>query len=374
MERSKEIARWTEYLVSERDGAALYDAMAAREADEKVSEVFRRLAVVERKHARRWARKLEEAGAPVPPEWRSGRTRLLIWLIRRFGVSPMLPTVMSLEQAGSADYGRHVDSRDLVKDEQSHHRVLRQIARSSSGGLEGSTVAKIEGRHRTAGGNALRAAVLGWNDGLVSNLSLVMAVAGANLPASTILITGLAGLVAGAGSMALGEWLSVQSSRELYERQIAMEEAEIAEAPEEEAEELALIYEARGMSEADAKALADRIMEDPDQALDALTREELGIDPDSLGGSAWTAAVASFVLFALGALIPVIPYFFLEGKAALVASAGLSAVGLFAIGAAITLFTGRSVLFSGGRQLLFGLVAAALTFGIGRLLGVSIAG
>jgi VIT1/CCC1 family predicted Fe2+/Mn2+ transporter len=232
----------------------------------------------------------------------------------------------------------------------------------------------MEWRHRATSGNALRAAVLGANDGLLSNFSLVMGVAGAELAGSVVLITGLAGLLAGAGSMALGEWISVQSSRELYQRQIAIEERELAEIPDEEAEELALIYTAKGLAPDQARALAARIIADKAGALDTLAREELGIDPEELGGSAWEAAITSFVLFAIGAIIPVAPFLFLSGLTAVLVSVGHSAVGLFLIGAAITLLTGRSVLYSGMRQVIIGLAAAALTYLVGRLIGVSLGG
>ena len=232
---------------------------------------------------------------------------------------------------------------------------------------------QLEGRHRSTGGNALRAAVLGANDGLVSNLSLVMGVAGATLAGNSVLIAGVAGLLAGAISMALGEWLSVQSSRELYTHQIETEKEEIATAPEEEAEELALIYEARGLSPETARALAAQIISRPESAIDTLAREELGIDPSELGGSAWEAAITSFVLFAMGAIIPVAPFIFTSGMPAVYISIALSALGLFGLGAAITLFTGRTVLYSGFRMVVFGLIAAAVTFGIGRLIGISIA-
>jgi VIT1/CCC1 family predicted Fe2+/Mn2+ transporter len=251
---------------------------------------------------------------------------------------------------------------------------LREAASGIPGGLPGGALAQLEGRHRAAGGNALRAAVLGANDGLVSNLSLVMGVAGAELNNAAILITGLAGLLAGAFSMALGEWLSVQSSRELYQHQIGIEKAEIAAAPDEEREELALIYEARGLPRADAQQLAATALSDSANALETLAREELNVDPAELGGSAWEAAITSFVLFALGAILPVLPFTFLNGSAAIMASLIFSAVGLFVIGGGITLFTGRSVLFSGTRQVLFGLAAAAITFGVGRLIGVNLGG
>jgi VIT1/CCC1 family predicted Fe2+/Mn2+ transporter len=208
----------------------------------------------------------------------------------------------------------------------------------------------------------------------VSNLSLVMGVAGADLAGHTILITGIAGLLAGACSMALGEWLSVQSARELYERQISIEKQELTEAPEVETEELALIYQAKGLPKEEAQALAQKLIGDNSTALDTLSREELGIDPDELGGSAWVAAGTSFLLFALGAIIPVLPYFFVSGLMGAAISGALSAVALFLIGAGITLLTGRNTLYSGFRQVLFGLLAAGVTFGVGKLIGVALAG
>jgi VIT1/CCC1 family predicted Fe2+/Mn2+ transporter len=220
--------------------------------------------------------------------------------------------------------------------------------------------------------------VLGANDGLVSNLSLIMGVAGGVAGASadnrTLLLTGLAGLVAGACSMAMGEWLSVTSSRELYTAQIATEAEELELAPEEEKEELLLIYQAKGLPESEARMLADRLMSNKETALDTLAREELGIDPDELGGSAWTAAGSSFCLFAIGAVFPVLGFFFLSGAAAIWTGLGLSAVALFGIGAGTSLFTGRGLMFSGLRQLGIGLAAAGVTYGIGRLIGVSLGG
>jgi VIT1/CCC1 family predicted Fe2+/Mn2+ transporter len=189
-----------------------------------------------------------------------------------------------------------------------------------------------------------------------------------------VLIAGLAGLLAGALSMALGEWLSVQSSRELYEEEIATEREEIAEMPAEEEEELTLIYQAKGIPEAMARQLAAHIMSDPESALDTLAREELGVDPETLGGSAWAAAGASFLLFSLGALVPVLPFLVTAGYPAVWWSLGLSAAALFGVGAAITLVTGKSVLRSGLRQVGFGLAAAAVTYGLGTLLGVTLAG
>ena len=360
-------------LQDERNSAALYAGLAELEKNPQLAEFYRRLAATETRHAEQWEQRLLAVGAVVPPMQVTWRTRALLWAARLMGPAAVTPTLATMEDTGGHTYTGIPGSDDMAAAEQSHARLLRKIGQRT-GGLEGSTVAQIEGRHRTAGGNALRAAVLGANDGLVSNLSLVMGVAGAEMSGSAILVTGVAGLLAGAISMALGEWISVQSSRELYEAQLRIEQAEIETAPEEEAEELALIYQARGLTAEAAHDLAQRIMADKDSALSTLARDELGINPEELGGSAWEAAITSFVLFALGAILPVLPYLFLSGLAAVAISALLSALGLFGIGAAITLFTGRGVWSSGLRQVAFGLAAAAVPYGIGRLIGVSLAG
>ncbi|EGO65607.1 VIT1/CCC1 transporter family protein [Acetonema longum] len=368
-EHKRLLENWTE----EKNSAALYASLAVSEPDPRLSEIYRRMAASEEKHAAGWEEKLLQAGGSLPRFSPSWRTRTLSWLAKKFGVAAVLPTLAATETANSNSYASQPDARSLVPVERSHAVLLQQMNKTS-GGVSGDVLAQMEGRHRTAGGNALRAAVLGASDGLVSNFNLVMGVAGAELSHTGILLTGLAGLLAGAISMALGEWISVQSSRELYERQIETERDEILGAPEEEMEELALIYQARGLDEEAARSVARSLMANPDTALDALARDELGINPEELGGSAWEAAVTSFLLFAVGAILPVFPYLFLVGQTAVLASAALSAVGLFAIGAATTLFTGRPVLMSGLRQVLFGLVAAAVTYLVGHMIGVNIAG
>jgi VIT1/CCC1 family predicted Fe2+/Mn2+ transporter len=201
-----------------------------------------------------------------------------------------------------------------------------------------------------------------------------MGVAGATNGQSEVLLTGMAGLLAGALSMALGEWISVKSSQELTENQMQLEMDELENNPEGEEKELALIYQSKGIPAEQAKEMAKSMMTDKEKAHEILVKEELGINAEDLKGSAMEAAVTSFVLFAVGAIIPVIPFFMLSGYSAIALSAVLSACGLFLIGAAITLFTGKSVWFSGFRQVLFGLMAAAITFGIGKLIGVSLAG
>jgi VIT1/CCC1 family predicted Fe2+/Mn2+ transporter len=371
-----DLSRYRANLQDEVDSAFLYRAIAAVEKQPQLASVYRRLAETEERHADFWEERLGAAGVAVTPRQPGWRARILAWLSRRFGAQFVLPTIVEAEQGDVAGYSSQPESRGTVMpaEERSHGRILSSILQSTPGGLEGSSIALLEGRHKAIGGNALRAAVLGADDGLVSNLSLVMGVAGANLSNHGILITGFAGLLAGSISMALGEWLSVQSSRELLKRQISIEAAELKAHPQEEREELALIYEAKGLGREQAEALAARLVTSPESALDTLAREELGVDPEELGGSAWEAAISSFCLFAVGAIVPVSPFLFLSGATAVVTSLVVSCLGLFGIGAAITLMTGRSVLFSGSRQVAFGMAAASVTFGIGKLLGVSLGG
>jgi predicted membrane protein (TIGR00267 family) len=368
---SRYLANWQKEI----DGAALYTALADAESNPQLVEVYRRLAASEEKHARVWEKRIEAAGAKLPPRRPSWRARAMRTLAKRFGASFVLPTVTGNEQADSRAYDSQPEAEtgSLAADEKSHARMLSLVT-GGKGGVAGGVVAQVEGRHRASGGNALRAAVLGANDGLVSILSLVMGVAGANLPSHNVLIAGIAGLLAGAGSMALGEWLSVQSSRELYKHQIKIEAEEIEHAPEEEQEELALIYQSKGLPEARARDMAAHMMSDRANILDTLAREELGIDPEELGGSAYVAALTSFLLFALGAIFPILPFAFLSGSAAIYTSMAVSAAALFLVGAAITLMTGRNVWYSGLRQVLIGLAAAILTSGVGKLIGVSVAG
>jgi len=375
-----DIGRLSANFADEMDGAALYRALAEAEDDPGTRQVFARLAEVEAAHAAFWGRKIEALGARLPQVRPGFRTRALAFLARRFGPRFVLPTIQSAERRDSSKYDAQPDAvaAGLAATERMHATELAALRQgppprpSRKGPLTGSQIAKLEGRRHNLGGNALRAAVLGANDGLVSNMSLVMGVAGAAMDEQAILLTGIAGLIAGACSMALGEWQSVTSSRELYEREIAKEAEELAASPEEERKELSLIYQSKGVSEAEADALAARLMQDQKSALDTLAREELGIDPDELGGSAWTAAGTSFVLFASGAILPVLPFFFLSQAAAVIASLALGGAGLFAIGVGTSLFTGRGWLFSGARQLAIGLAAAGITYGVGAAISVTL--
>src|SRR5437870_4316832 len=371
-----ETARYLENWQDEVDSAAEYRAMAAGEPDPRLAKVYANLAAMEEAHIAFWEARLRTAGAPVPPRRPSWRSRVLAGIARRFGPELVLATIAAKEEVDQNVYVKQPETATtrMSAQERWHAKVLKQLVATQRRGLEGSFLGRLEGRHRSVGGNALRAAVLGANDGLCSNLSLVMGVAGASVDAQVILVTGLAGLLAGACSMALGEWVSVTSSRELAQREIRIESSELAEDPEGEGEELKLIYEAKGLSSGEADTMVHHLLTDRSTALAALAREELGIEPSELGGSAGEAAASSFLLFSVGAVVPILPFLVTRGNAAVASSGAISGLALFGIGAAITLFTGRPVWRSGGRQLLLGLAAAGVTFGLGKVIGIAITG
>lgn len=368
---AEDLGRWRANLQGETDGIAIYRAMADAEPQPTLATAYRKLAETEARHAALWESRLRDSDAWIGTPGPSWRARVLALIARRFGAHWIAATIAGRELRDRAGYDDQPEAAgtSLARDERSHARVLQGIA---GGGMTGPAIARLEGRHRATGGNALRAAVLGIDDGLVSNFSLVMGVAGAGGDARAIAVAGLAGLLAGSLSMALGEWLSVQSARELYSRQIGIEREELAVAPEEEEDELALIYQAKGANEAQARALARQIV-GGDRVLETLAREELDIDPDELGGSAYVAAATSFAMFAGGAVVPLLPFALLTGTGAVVASATLSGASLFGIGALITLITGQPALRAGLRQLAIGAAAAGVTFVVGKLLGVALA-
>ena len=365
-----DVRRYRRNLQEEVDGQTLYLLLAEAEDDPNLKTVFERLAESEKRHIDLWEEKLREAGAEVP-EFRPGtQVRILGFLARRFGTQFVTPLVERMELNAVTMYDDQPEAiaEGLPGSERSHARLFQELGRQPGGGVD---VARLEGRHRGASGNALRAAVLGANDGLVSNLSLVMGFAGADPGQGVVALAGIAGLLAGAFSMAFAEWISVRSSREAFERQVEIEREELEMNPEEERAELVLIYQAKGLSEESARLTADRVFENRETALDTLVREELGMSEQSVGRPS-VAAVTSFLLFAVGALVPAFPWFFADGGLAIGLSLGLGAAGLFLLGAAVTLWTGRSALYSGARQLAIGLAAAGITYGIGTALGVAI--
>jgi VIT1/CCC1 family predicted Fe2+/Mn2+ transporter len=358
-------------IQTEVDAGYLYAQLAAHEEDPVIARVYRSMSEIESGHALAFLQKsgLQASAMPLP----SWRAKTLNRIGKMFGYDYVLGTLMDTEKnlSKSAIALKQKHAQPITGTETNHVKILRSILEKEQK-VSGTQLARFESRHRSVGGNALRAAVLGGNDGLVSNFSLVMGVAGASAGGSAVLLAGTAGLLAGALSMALGEWISVKSSQELYENQMALELEELETNPEGEQKELELIYIAKGVPEEQAVQMAAAVMQDKTEAHNVLITEELGINPEELKGSAMEAALYSFFLFAIGAIIPVIPFIFATGYTAILLSVGMSAVGLFIIGSAITLFTGRSIWFSGFRQVIFGLIAAAITFGIGKLIGVSV--
>jgi VIT1/CCC1 family predicted Fe2+/Mn2+ transporter len=359
----------------ERDAILLYDALSTIERDEARASAFRRIASNERRHAAVWATKLREGGVDVPPAATRPRPRVavIILLARLFGTRAVSDLVTALEGDEEEIYEEQSspEVEAIAADEREHAEIWRKLKDPDY--HPDRDIASRERWHRSGRSGTLRAVIFGVSDGLVSNLALVMGVAGAaGERGSLIVLAGIAGLLAGAFSMAAGEYISMQSQRELFERQIALERAEMEAMPEEEEAEMAALYRAKGFRDDEAKAIAHRLFENPERALDQLIREELGLDPDELG-SPFGAAGGSFVAFAIGAAIPVIPYLILGGAAAFTVSIVASLVALFAVGAGVSLLTGRGVLFSGSRQVAIGAAAAVVTFAVGSVIGVSAA-
>jgi vacuolar iron transporter family protein len=331
----------------EKQSAWLYRHMAGAERDPAHRRLFESLAESAEHQALVWLDTLRKADVPTPVFQPSIRSRVVVWLLRLLGPRRLQPVLAAMKVRGISVYGGTLPGHVMP-----------------------TTVEEVGARHRgTGSGGNLRAAVFGVNDGLVSNTSLIMGVAGATGDAAFILTSGVAGLLAGALSMAAGEFVSMRSQREMYEYQIGLERDELAQYPEEEAEELALIYAARGMGIEEARGVAHKMLQNPAHALDTLAREELGLNPDDLG-SPWGAAIFSFLAFTGGALIPLVPFLLHLGSARVAIAAGLAAVALFAVGATLSLFTGRHALGSGLRMVLIGGVSGVVTFGIGKLLGV----
>ncbi len=389
----EEQARSLANLKLERDAIALYDRLAALEPEPRRAAAFRSIAGNERRHAQIWAERLRDDGVTVPPVGPPRiRIRFVVLVARVFGTSAVSEMVRSLEGDEEAAYtGQDVpEVAGIIEDERTHARiwraldaddpeaaaalsgvVLQAIGPAAMAATDDASPAATERWHVSGTSGTLRASIFGVSDGLVSNLSLVMGVVGATSDNAIIVLAGVAGLLAGAFSMAAGEWVSMQSQRELFERQIDLERDELRIMPEQEEAELARLYQRKGIPEADARRLAHHLMQDPEVALDTKVREELGLDPDQLG-SPFGAATGSFLAFVVGAAVPLIPFLLGSGTVAFVASLTASMVALFLVGAGVSLLTGKSAWRSGLRQMLIGGAAAAVTFGVGTLLGVNI--
>ncbi len=333
------LERWR----SEKTASYLASAVAAAEKDAGKAKLFRDMAEAAETQAGILAKELKEVPAFRP----SLRSRLTVWLIGIFGPRAMTPILSASKVRGVSVYGAKL---------------------KSDGHPWPASVEDVGKRHRSYGGGTLRAGVFGVNDGLVSNTCLVMGVAGAAAEPQVLILTGVAGLLAGAFSMAAGEFISMLSQKEMFEHQISQERDELERYPQEEAEELALIYNARGLPLEEARDVAKKLIANPAQALDTLAREELGLNPDDLG-SPMGAAVSSFIAFSIGASLPLVP-FLLRLSPGVPIAAAISGAALFVVGAVLSLFSGRSAWLGGLRMFLIGSAAAVATYGIGTLFNV----
>lgn len=344
----QQLKSWLE----EKQSEYLYSIIHKNEKDKSKKKLFKELADSAARQAKMWQLEAEKEGASTPKHFQPDcRTRIVGFLLKCFSVRQLRFILAAMKVRGMSVYDSIVINED--------HLLAHGAA-------------SLEQRHKglnTAGN--LRAAVFGVNDGLVSNMSLLLGLVGGGSSPKTIILTGIAGLLAGACSMAAGEYISMRSQREFFEYQIALEKEELELYPQEEAAELAYIYEARGLPKDEAVALANRMISNPEKALDTLTREELGLNPNELG-SPTGAAFSSFVAFSVGATIPLLPFFAGSGVMNISVSLILAAFSLYGIGATLSLFTNRSAILSGLRMLLIGALAGASTYFIGRLVGVAL--
>ncbi len=376
---SKDPQRFLRYLEAERNASLLYRSLAET-TDGDRREALLELADVEDKHAAHWISKLQEHGVaiPPPPAALEQGDQALVARSRSLGLVSVLDT---LEQNEGADAGMYDDEPEALpsmpSDEREHAEVFRSLKGNKPEKFPHKVVSPNAGEpwHKLDKSGSIRAAVFGVSDGLVSNTALVMGFAGASLAGaidnSVVLFAGLAGLLAGAFSMAAGEYVSMASQRDLFKREIDLERQELIEKPEEERLELELIYRAKGLSKEQAKAISEQIMSNPETALDTLVREELGLDPDELG-SAWKAAISSFIAFSIGASVVVIPYALFSGLTAFVLAIVMALIGMLVVGGTVGRISGRGIVFSAGRQVLWGVGAAAVTYLVGSLVGVNV--
>ena len=358
--------RYRRYLKNELEAVQLYRDLSGVEKNEERAGLFRRLAQAEMRHVRIWSRKLGLEDQSPDNYRRTLRVIVLRTVARVLGTRAVMPMILKSEAADASTYREDPEATNIVQEEIEHFNVLGRLA----GRPDHTQILSLERRHYSGTVN-VRAGVLGFNDGLLSNLSLVMGVAGATSDPNFIVIAGISGLLAGAFSMAAGEYVSVRAQRDVYEREIEVERAELEEMPKEEMQELAFIYQRKGFTRQEARAVAERIISNPEVALATLAREELGLDPSQLGYP-WIAAISSFLAFGLGAVIPLLPNLFTEGLLALMLTIAVSGVATVGIGVLLGIITGKNPLWGGGRMLLAGTIAAGVTYGIGSAIGISL--
>ena len=347
--------RYRHYLKDELAAAAVYRAMAEH-SDVGTSRVLRGLAEAEERHAAHWADRLEELGEDRPGLATAGggaRVRLFVFLARRFGAKAVAPLLERQEAKELGRYDRDAGASDQMAAEE---RVHAQV------------VANLYPGWRTRTSGALRAGTFGANDGLVSNLALVMGVAGGQATDETILLAGLVGLLGGGLSMGIGEWISVTSQRELWEGAVELDAEHLQVLPEHGANELALLFRAQGLAPPKAEEAAAEVLQNPGTAARLLASEKLGFDPEALG-SPWQAAVSNFAAFVVGAAVPVLPFVLGSGTAAFLWAVVLAAGALFVVGALISVVTYRPMVLVGLRQLGIGATAATLTYLLGSVIG-----
>jgi vacuolar iron transporter family protein len=364
-ERPQADESWDEHYRDERDAAYLYRALAAVETDAARKQLFDKLALVEDRHVERWEELFGQSGRRLPPYATAQRTRLLAWIAKRFGTSLILPLMLAEEGREVQAYlgmARHTSHRQT-------HQAAVDIASDSA--VHAKELAEIMGRegepwHVGGSGGYLRSVVYGFNDGLTANFGLVAGVLGADVAPHIVIISGVAGAIADALSMGSSGYLAAKSEAEVQAHQIDLERHEMRLMPDLEEEELALIYEAKGLPADRARETARAMMQDPTQALDAMVREELNIHPAEL--APLKDGVITGVATAVGAFIPIAPFVLLEHAAAVWASLAISMLAHFAIGAARSIFTGRSVWASGRDMFVVGFGVAAIGYVIGELI------
>lgn len=364
----------------EIEGARTYSDLAAHEADANKRGVLERLAEAEERHAAKWERKLAELGATPPAITFTWRDRLQRFINRGIGTDAALRRMEAAEDEDIARYETHARSvsdaeaaqmlREVRREEEAHGRIIRDMVAPE--GPQGilDVMLRRERWHKRGGG-WIGDAIYGANDGLGAVFGIVSGVAGATAGNNqAVLIAGLAGMMASALSMGSGAYLATKSEREIYQAEIDRERREIEEDPEEEKEELALFYQLKGFSEEESHTLADRLSTQPEQFLNALAHEELNLNQESFPNPL-VAALSAAVSTGIGAFIPIIPFFFLTGIAAVIWAAVISLVAHFAVGAAKTVITGRSWLVSGTEMTVVGAVEAVITYALGVLFHAS---
>ncbi len=370
-----EMARLQGYWRDEVEAAQTYQRLAEAARDERTRQLLLEMRDTEQRHAARWEARIRELGGDLPPPPSVRRARWLGLLSRLGGQQQILRRLEAVERGAMAGYGTDLADAESARiaaealaDEQGHAIALRALA-----GLQSDGPAAILGQERwhRGGGGAMRDLIFGINDGLVSTLSLVSGVAGADPGRGMVLLAGVAGLLAGAISMAAGAYISSKSEREVHEAEVAREREEMERDPEEEKEELRILYQLKGFSPDEAERLVERMSQESELFLEGLVRDELGLMPESFPNP-WRAGAFSGGAFILGAVVPLMAYFFLEGMPAVLLSAALSVVALFVIGVLKTLFTGLPWLKSGLEMVAIGLLATASTYLIGKVLGVQL--